>query len=162
MSYESKEFGQEKDRLVSPQRSMKKEVELFPALVDRKPHTISSAGQGLSNRLGTQISIFEPISYEEALDIVGCLRLRGATTICLDKMKKMDAGRLIDFVAGASAALDGNFNKLTEQVYIFCPSNISIVAANSIENTKPENNPLDFLFNERQGERNNFASIWSK
>jgi len=43
-----------------------------------------------------------------------------------ENMKKLDASRLVDFVAGASAALDGDFHKLSEQVYVFCPSNIRI------------------------------------
>jgi FtsZ-interacting cell division protein YlmF len=81
-------------------------------------------------RAGTQISIFNPISFDEALDIVECLRARAATTISLDSMKKADACRLVDFVAGASAALDGDFHKLSEYVYLFCPSNIKITAPN--------------------------------
>jgi len=60
------------------------------------------------------------VTFEEALDIVECLRGRAATTISLENMKKLDASRLVDFVAGASAALDGDFHKLSEQVYLFC------------------------------------------
>jgi FtsZ-interacting cell division protein YlmF len=81
-------------------------------------------------RGGTQISIFNPMSFDEALDIVECLRARAATTISLDNMKKTDASRLVDFVAGASAALDGDFHKLSDYVYLFCPSNIKITAPN--------------------------------
>jgi len=67
------------------------------------------------------------VSFEEALDIVEALRSRHATTISLDKLKKTDANRLVDFVAGASAALDGDFHKMTEQVFVFCPANIKII-----------------------------------
>jgi hypothetical protein len=58
---------------------------------------------------------------------VEALRSRHASTISLDKLKKTDASRLVDFVAGASAALDGDFHKMTEQVFLFCPANIKIV-----------------------------------
>lgn len=105
----------------------KKEVNIFPALTERRPVVVRPAAA--QQRLGTQISIFTPVSFEEALEIVECLRGRAATTISLENMKKMDAGRLVDFVAGASAALDGDFHKLSEQVYLFCPSNIKITAA---------------------------------
>jgi cell division inhibitor SepF len=112
-----------------PGRAPRKEVELFP--VAEKNLTAGPAtAPGGSNvtRIGTQISIFNPVTFDEALDIVTCLRGRAATTISLDKMKKGDAGRLVDFVSGASAALDGDFHKLTDQVYVFCPANIKIVA----------------------------------
>lgn len=111
----------------SSKSANKQEVNIFPALTDRRSAPISSMRQA-PTRIGTQISIFSPVSFEEALDIVECLRSRAATTISLENMKKLDASRLVDFVAGASAALDGDFHKLSEQVYIFCPSNIKITA----------------------------------
>src|SRR6516165_11502808 len=98
-------------------KSTKGKVDLFPALADRRMMPINSIRQPVANHVGTQISIFSPASFDEALDIVECLRGRAATTISLDNMKKWDANRLVDFVAGASAALDGDFHKLSEQVY---------------------------------------------
>lgn len=149
MSQESKDPPNE-DRAPSAGRNAKVGVDIYPALVDRKFAPISTRTE---NRLGTQISIFEPASFDEAVDIVECLRTRAATTICLDKMRKMDAIRLVDFVSGAAAAIDGDFHKLTEQVFVFCPSNIKIVATEKptemrstpvTQTTGP--NPLDYLF----------------
>lgn len=123
---DNKDFSMEKPT-VTGGRNAKTDVNLFPALTDRKSAGLSTLRTPPS-RFGTQISIFAPVSFEEALDIVECLRGRAATTISLENMKKLDANRLVDFVAGASAALDGDFHKLSEQVYIFCPSNIKITA----------------------------------
>lgn len=110
----------------------RKEVDLFPALADKRMIPAAALRQNVPARIGTQISMFTPVSFEEALDIVECLRSRAATTISLENMKKLDASRLVDFVAGASAALDGDFHKLSEQVYLFCPSNIRITAPGKI------------------------------
>jgi FtsZ-interacting cell division protein YlmF len=129
----------------------KKEIELFPVAADKKVVAPQPVAGGNVTRLGTQISIFNPVSFEEALDIVSCLRGRSATTISLDKMKKSDAGRLVDFVSGASAALDGDFHKLTEQVYVFCPSNIKIVAPTQPVSTKSGTSAFDFLFSPELG-----------
>src|SRR5579883_2656651 len=138
----------------------KNKIDLFPALADRRMNAINSIRQPVAPHIGTQISIFSPVSFEEALDIVECLRGRAATTISLDNMKKWDANRLVDFVAGASAALDGDFHKLSEQVYLFCPSNIKITAekplppqafnsgitASDLATTSGERASLDFLY----------------
>ena len=130
-----------------PRGTVKKDIELFP-VAERRPGGIdrqqAPAGGGM--RLGTNISIFNPGSFEDALEIVECLRGRAATTIALDQLKKGDASRLIDFVSGASAALDGDFHKLTDQVYVFCPSNIRIVAPEKAASTKSGAGAFDFLF----------------
>jgi cell division inhibitor SepF len=133
----------------------KRDINIFPALTDRRAIPIG-ARHSSPARLGTQISVFSPVSFEEALDIVECLRGRAATTISLENMKKIDASRLVDFVAGASAALDGDFHKLSEQVYLFCPSNIKITAPGKgeeqsttggiISNPLGLNGELDFLY----------------
>lgn len=107
-------------------RGARKEVDLFPAIAEKRLVPMTSMRSSAPERIGTQISMFEPVSFDEAVEIVECLRSRAATTISLGNMKKIDANRLVDFVAGASAALDGDFHKLSEQVYIFCPSNIKI------------------------------------
>lgn len=114
--------------IIANGRAPRKEVDLFPALADKRMVPATALRQNVPARIGTQISMFTPVSFEEALDIVECLRSRAATTISLENMKKLDASRLVDFVAGASAALDGDFHKLSEQVYLFCPSNIRITA----------------------------------
>jgi len=119
---------QEKPVFANDGRSGKKEIDLFPALQDRRSMAHGVVRQSAPTRLGSQISMFSPVSFEEALDIVECLRSRAATTISLENMKKLDASRLVDFVAGASAAIDGDFHKLSEQVYVFAPSNIKISA----------------------------------
>jgi FtsZ-interacting cell division protein YlmF len=134
--------------LKSPTASGDNTVDLFPALADRRMMPINSIRQPVSVKQGTQISTFNPVSFDEALDIVECLRARAATTITLDNMKKIDASRLVDFVAGASSALSGSFHKLSEQVYLFCPANIKIsVPSKPVETKSTERNPsLDFLY----------------
>lgn len=163
MADDIKDAPQEKPALSTASRTTTttngnklKDVNIFPALTDRRGLAMSGR-QAAPTRLGTQISIFCPVTFEEALDIVECLRGRAATTISLENMKKLDASRLVDFVAGASAALDGDFHKLSEQVYLFCPSNIKITApgkqeaasANGggiISNPLGLNGELDFLY----------------
>ncbi|MBK9143118.1 MAG: cell division protein SepF [Candidatus Melainabacteria bacterium] len=153
---------------VSNNHQIKKPVvDLFPALTDKRMLAMQPVRQQPQVRMNTQISIFSPVSFEEALEIVECLRGRAATTISLENMKKMDASRLVDFVAGASAALDGDFHKLSDQVYIFCPSNIKITAdakeeKEASQTTIPDDiGALDFLYPAATaGEAQSSASPW--
>lgn len=161
MVQENKDTTQEKP--ASPAgRTSKKEVDLFPALADRKNLPLVSSRIMPANS-GPHISMFAPASFDEALDIVECLRTRCAATISLENMRKGDASRLVDFVSGASAAIDGDFHKMSEQVYLFCPANFRIVTKDK-EDAKPkETNPLDFLYNGGStGDKLTLGSLWSR
>jgi len=134
----------------TPTATVSNTVDLFPALADKRLMPINAIRPPIATKVGTQISVFTPNTFDEALDIVECLRARAATTVTLDNMKKHDAKRLVDFVAGASAALSGNFHKLSEQVYVFCPSNIKIssTSASVTPTAGAAHMPsLDFLYN---------------
>ncbi len=165
MSQEINEPAKEKQSAPAS-RPAKKEVELFPPIAERNQHNVPSAVQD-GGRLGTRINMFKPVSFDEALEIVEALRSRNATTISLDKLPKSDANRLIDFVAGASAALDGDFHKMTEQVFLFCPANIRIVgpakAAPALSTPSRSNSStlsLDTLFPDLQKEGT--GSFWTR
>ena len=91
MFEDSNEFGKDVTGQVTADTTTKptgSTVDLFPALADRKMMPINSIRQPVTAKPGTQFSVFEPISFDEALDIVECLRARAATTITLDKMKR--------------------------------------------------------------------------
>jgi len=151
-------------------RGQKKEVDLFPAVIDRKPipgMEMSTQRQFSSKGQGPQISVFTPMSFDEALDIVEALRSRASTTLCLEKMRKVDATRLVDFVSGASAAIDGDFHKLNDHVYVFCPSNVRLVTSGMEKpgaKATTTSGPLDFLYPDRSGgvERTTFEGLWPK
>ncbi|MBX9770860.1 MAG: cell division protein SepF [Candidatus Obscuribacterales bacterium] len=133
----------------TPARTTKKEVDLFPVLQgDRVPQMAMMGRQQAPDRLGAQISMFNPVTFEEALNIVDCLRTRASATISLENMRKADADRLVDFVSGASAAIDGDFHKLNDNVYLFCPSNMRIIAPGDTAKATSHGGPLDYLFPE--------------
>lgn len=144
-------------------RSTKKEVDLFPAVIDRKNMPMVSSRIVPTNS-GPHISMFAPANFDEALDIVECLRTRCAATISLENLRKQDANRLVDFVSGASAAIDGDFHKMSEQVYLFCPSNFRIVSSEkeTAKSTR-EPNPLDFLYSGAgTADKLSLSSLWPK
>lgn len=158
MTQDNKESPLDKP-LGSPGRTSKKDVDLFPALVDRKSLPMVAPRP---SALGTQISMFTPLSFDDALDIVECLRSRASITLCLEKMRKIDAVRLVDFITGASAAIDGDSHRLSEQVYLFCPSNVKITVPAAAVTAKATTSPLDFLYSEGTFGKGNSSGLWTK
>lgn len=79
----------------------------------------------------SEMMIMEPKSFDDASHIVESLRHRKAVIVNLGKLDGEQAQRLIDFVAGATYALDGHQEQIGEGIFLFSPSNVVINALGS-------------------------------
>jgi len=78
------------------------------------------------NSRGYEVMVIEPRSFEESLEIVNNLRQRKSVVLNLHLLDTEQSQRIVDFLSGATHALDGNQQKIGEGVFIFTPNNISI------------------------------------
>lgn len=79
------------------------------------------------NASTSEMIISEPKSFDEAATIVESLRAIKSVIINLINMIDKDqAQRLVDFVAGATYAIDGHQQKIGDGIFIFTPRNILI------------------------------------
>lgn len=82
---------------------------------------------GLSSVLTqSEVMIIEPKSFEDALAVVQSLRDHRAVIMNMKELTPELAQRLLDFVAGAAHALDGNQKQIGENIFLFSPSNVVI------------------------------------
>lgn len=72
--------------------------------------------------------ITQPTSFEQAGEICGYLKERKSVIINLEYVNKDVARRIIDFVAGASAALDGHMQKISNAIFLVAPVNYDIAS----------------------------------
>lgn len=95
----------------------------------RTPQRESGVNQmmGLSSVLTqSEVMIIEPKSFEDALAVVQSLRDHRAVIMNMKELTAELAQRLLDFVAGAAHALDGNQKQIGENIFLFSPSNVVI------------------------------------
>ncbi|MEI8377777.1 MAG: cell division protein SepF [bacterium] len=78
------------------------------------------------NSRGYEVMVIEPRSFEESLEIVNNLRQRKSVVLNLHLLDNEQSQRIVDFLSGATHALDGNQQKIGEGVFIFTPNNIAI------------------------------------
>lgn len=78
--------------------------------------------QGNSN----QILVLDPSSFEEVREIVDYLLNRRPIILNLHKTDKEQAKRIIDFVSGATYALQGNMQKIGDGIFLFTPKDMEI------------------------------------
>ena len=113
---------------VKPERSFERE-----AKVVSHPNTYKSG----------EVTVIEPRSFSEAAQIVKKLIDKKTVILHLDLLDKEQSQRTIDFVCGAAHALSGTAQKISDMVFIFTPSNVSL----SVENGATQSKFAESLWN---------------
>ncbi len=75
---------------------------------------------------GYEVVVSEPRSYEESVSIVKQLKEKKTVILNLHLLDKDQAMRIVDFLCGATHALNGNQQKIGDSVFIFTPSNVAL------------------------------------
>lgn len=74
----------------------------------------------------SEVVVIEPRSFDEALDIVEELRCRRSIVLNLQYLDTEQSQRVVDFLSGATHALDGHQQRVGQGVFIFAPNNFTI------------------------------------
>ena len=90
-----------------------------------------------------EVTVIEPRSFSEAAQIVKKLIDKKTVILHLDLLDKEQSQRTIDFVCGAAHALNGTAQKISDMVFIFTPSNVSL----SVENGATQSKFAESLWN---------------
>ena len=76
----------------------------------------------------SQVIVIEPRSFEDALDVVSHLKARKAAILNLHLLDTNQSQRVVDFLSGATHAIEGHQQRIGEGVFIFTPNNVSIAS----------------------------------
>ena len=113
---------------VKPERSFERESKVIS-----HPNTYKSG----------EVTVIEPRSFSESAQIVKKLLDKKTVILHLDLLDKEQSQRTIDFVCGAAHALNGTAQKISDMVFIFTPSNVSL----SVENGATQSKFAESLWN---------------
>lgn len=72
--------------------------------------------------------VIEPKSLDECRRLVDNLRARKPVIINLERVETDLARKMFDFLGGATYALSGNVQRVTQNIFIFAPNNVNINA----------------------------------
>lgn len=79
-----------------------------------------------SNQL--KMIVIEPREFEESPKLVDSLKAKKPVIINLEKLDTDVARKIFDFLSGATYALDGNVQKIANNIFVFAPENVDIDA----------------------------------
>lgn len=83
-----------------------------------------------------KLVVIEPSSFDECPKLVDSLKSRKPLIINLEKVESDTARKVFDFLSGAAYALNGNVQKVANNIFIFAPENVDI--ADGMEKTNFE------------------------
>lgn len=103
----------------------------FAAAAERKPivSKTSEKRYSMANTNSLKLVLIEPKGFEECPKLVDSLKSRKPVIINLEKLETETAKKIFDFLSGATYALNGNVQKITNNIFIFAPENVSIAAS---------------------------------
>lgn len=87
------------------------------------------AMQNLQNQRITnqfKMVVIEPKAFDESPKLVDNLRARKPVIINLEKLDSDVARKIFDFLSGATYALNGNVQKIANNIFIFAPENVDV------------------------------------
>lgn len=73
-----------------------------------------------------KVVVVEPKSFDAAETITNNLRDMRPVVINFESTDPHDAARIVDFVSGATYALDGKLEKIGKDIFICAPNNVSV------------------------------------
>ncbi|MGI6721814.1 MAG: cell division protein SepF [Anaerovoracaceae bacterium] len=84
----------------------------------------------MKNRGGSpfKLIVTDPEGFEECPKLVDSLKQRKPVILNLEKMDSDTAKKIFDFLSGATYALNGNVQKVADNIFIFAPENVDISA----------------------------------
>lgn len=69
---------------------------------------------------------FTMVKYEVTGEICSYIKMRKPVVVNMERLEKASAQRALDYLTGATFALDGTVEKIAENIFIFSPEHISI------------------------------------
>lgn len=82
-----------------------------------------------------KLVVIEPQGFDECSKLVDSLKSRKPIIVNLEKLDSETARKIFDFLGGATYALNGNVQKVANNIFVFAPENVAIFADG--DNSKP-------------------------
>lgn len=73
--------------------------------------------------------VIEPKGFDECPKLVDSLKQDKPVILNLEELDQETARKIFDFLSGATYALNGNVQKVAENIFIFAPETVNISAA---------------------------------
>jgi len=101
------------------------------AYVRPRTNLVDIKNNSNSNQL--KVIVYKPTQYSDAEQIVKNLKLKKPVVVNLEEVEVELARKIFNFCSGAICALDGEMRKISKEIFILAPNNVTLDAEKSQE-----------------------------
>lgn len=91
--------------------------------------TMNQSAQGYSTYESSKMCLFEPRVFSDTQDIADELKNRRATLVNLQRIDKVSAKRIIDFLSGTVYAIGGDIQRVGTDIFLCTPDNVEVAGS---------------------------------
>jgi cell division inhibitor SepF len=81
----------------------------------------------------TYVVVVEPRAFEESIEIIDHLKGRKAVILNMHLLDTAQSQRVVDFLSGATSALEGHQQKIGSGVFLFTPNSMHIATQGGVD-----------------------------
>ncbi|WP_123043561.1 cell division protein SepF [Cohnella candidum] len=118
---EEEEIDREQER-----RSMQEEQEIETPAFESRKNVGKNNVVSIHSQKSARMVLTEPRTYEEAQEIADHLKSRRSCVVNLQRIRREQAIRIVDFLSGTVYALGGNISKLGPDIFLCTPDSVEV------------------------------------
>ncbi|MFC5467178.1 cell division protein SepF [Cohnella suwonensis] len=118
---QEQEHDQDRDRFVG----LEEQENETPSFEMRKPIAKNNV-VSIHSQKNARVVLNEPRSYEEAQDIADQLKSRRSVVVNLQRVRRDQAIRIVDFLSGTVYALGGQISKIGPDIFLCTPDSVEV------------------------------------
>jgi cell division inhibitor SepF len=108
----------------------------------RAPFNAEAARSKASNVIGmpgvshgaSEMVLIEPRAFEEMPQVIDALRQRKSVILNMTLIRQEEAQRAVDFVAGGTYAIDGHYERIGDNIFLFTPNCVQVSTPTNVLN----------------------------
>lgn len=116
-----REHDQEQDRMNSSE-----EQEIETPTFDTRKQSGKNNVVSLHSQKNAKVVLTEPRTYDEAQEIADQLKSRRSVIVNLQRVRRDQAIRIVDFLSGTVYALGGHISKLGPDIFLCTPDSVEV------------------------------------
>lgn len=103
-------------------------ADVAPLLSKTNERNMNMRQNSMNGSGAFKMIVIEPKNFDECSKLVDNLKARKPVIINLENVETDLARKIFDFLSGATCALSGNVQRVTQNIFIFAPANVDIAA----------------------------------
>lgn len=76
--------------------------------------------------------LIEPRSFEEMPQVIDAIRHRKSVILNMTLIRQEEAQRAVDFVAGGTYAIDGHYERIGDNIFLFTPNCVQVSTPSNV------------------------------